>query len=110
MASIKVPTYSDLQYRFSNLRLGESYGWRFTEANTARNGHGRLALGLLIKATKTSEGFRVILGEEDGNYSGDSWEGLFTEPHSAPFFAYALIKKFANKEVDGKVEEKDGVD
>jgi hypothetical protein len=106
---VKVPTYSDLQYKFSNLRLGESYGWRFTEANTTSNGYGRLALGLLIRATKTSEGFRVLLGEEDGNYAGDSWEGSFQDVSSATFFAYALIKKFAGKELDGKVEEKDGV-
>jgi len=109
MASIKVPTNSDLQYRFKELRLGESYKWRFTEANSAMNGHGRFALGLFIEATKTSEGLRVLLGEEDGNYAGGSWAGLFTDPHSAAFFAYALVKRFSNTELDGTMEERNGI-
>lgn len=105
----KVPTFDYLHTKFNALRLGHRYTWMFTEYNTAKNGHGRLALGLHIEAHKTSQGLSVHIGEEDGNYAGGSWEGSFQDTSSATFFAYALIKKFANKELDGKVEEKDGV-
>lgn len=37
------------------------------------------------------------------------WAGLFTDPHSAAFFAYALVKRFSNTELDGTVEERNGI-
>lgn len=109
MASIKVPTSSYLHAKFEELRLGHSYIWKFTESNTPKNGHGRLALGLYIKALKTSEGLRVLLVEEDGNYAGGSCEGISTDTPSAAFFAYALVKRFSNTELDGTVEERNGI-
>lgn len=100
---MKFPSFD---YFLRKLDAKSDFKWMFTEYDSAKNGHGRVALCLsvTVKYSVEKQEWHVRVCDISGNYAGECWEGTFDRSHSASFFISALYTS-THDLPEGKVEE-----